>query len=119
MQKQAEHAKQLNDKILELVDACPDPEGPFFLGQHMSFVDIQFAPWMLRLSRVLKPYRGWPDAEPGTRLARWLEAIETNDHVKATTSSDQLYTDSYERYAQNRPNTSQLANAINGGMILP
>lgn len=119
LQKQAEQAKQLRDKIEELVAACPDPEGPFFLGQRMSFVDVQLAPWMLRMSRVLKPYRGWPDAEPGTRWARWIEAIEGNEHVKATTSSDQLYTDSYERYAQNRPNTSQLANAINEGMGLP
>lgn len=26
-----------------------DPEGPFFLGQEMSMVDVSIAPWMLRL----------------------------------------------------------------------
>lgn len=73
--------------------------GPFFLGPRISFVDIHFAPWMLRLSRVLKPYRGWPDPEAGSRWAAWVEAVENNDHVMATTSSDDLYLDSYQRYA--------------------
>lgn len=62
-------------------------------------VDIHIAPWILRLSRVLKPYRGWPDPEMGSRWAAWVNAIESNEHVQATTSSDDLYLDSYERYA--------------------
>jgi len=93
--------------------------GPFFLGPSISFVDIQIAPWILRLSRVLTPYRGWPEPEIGSRWAAWVKAIEDNEYVKATTSEDKLYRDSYERYAENRPNTSQLANAINSGKGLP
>jgi glutathione S-transferase len=83
---------------MKLVDAA-DPTGPFFLGSDISFVDVQFAPWLLRLSRVLKPYRAWPDPEPGTRWAKWVDAIEGNEAVKSTTSTDDLYLDSYERYA--------------------
>lgn len=98
--------------------AC-DQTGPFFLGTQLSYVDIQFAPWMLRLSRVLKPYRGWSDAEHGSRWASWLEAIEANEFVRHTTSTDELYLDSYERYAENRPGTSELATAINAGHGLP
>ncbi|KAI9839966.1 MAG: hypothetical protein M1819_000158 [Sarea resinae] len=116
--KQASYASDLKNAITTLVDAA-HPTGPFFLGLTISFVDIQFAPWMLRLSRVLKPYRGWPDAEPGTRWARWLLAVDEDEHVKATTSSDDLYLDSYERYAENRPNTSQVAQAVNEGRGLP
>jgi glutathione S-transferase len=96
-----------------------DPQGPFFLGSQLSFVDVQFAPWMIRLTRVLKHYRAWPSPTPGSRWAIWMEAIENNEHVKATTSLDELYIDSYERYSQNRPNTSELADAINGGYGLP
>lgn len=70
------------------------------MGSSPSFVDIQAAPWVLRLGRVLKPYRGWPDAEPGTRWASWVEAIESNEQIRATTSTDELYLDSYERYAR-------------------
>lgn len=86
---------------------------------------------------MLKPYRGWPDAEPGSRFGKWVKAIEDNEFVKATTSTDDLYLDSYERYAgklfphcdevggfahlvvENRPGTSQVADAVNSGKGLP
>ena len=85
----------------------------------MSFVDIQFAPWMIRFKRVLQPYRAWPDPEEGSRWKAWIDAIENNEFVKRTTSTDELYIESYERYAENRPGTSQLADAVNGGGGLP
>jgi glutathione S-transferase len=69
--------------------------------------------------QVLKPYRGWPDPEPGSRWERWVKAIENAEPVKKTTSTDELYLDSYERYAENRPNTSQVREAINSGRGLP
>ncbi|QIX01717.1 hypothetical protein AMS68_007234 [Peltaster fructicola] len=115
---QVKFATELKNNITKLVEAA-DPSGPFFLGKELTFVDVQIAPWVVRLRRVLKPYRGWPDAEPGSRWARWIEAIEDVDAVKKTTSSDQLYLDSYERYAENRPNTSQVREAINSGRGLP
>ncbi|KAL1846534.1 hypothetical protein Plec18167_005352 [Paecilomyces lecythidis] len=117
-QKQTTYAEELKEEISKLVNAS-HVHGPFFLGPNISMVDIHIAPWILRLSRVLKPYRGWPDPEMGSRWAAWVNAIESNEHVQATTSSDDLYLDSYERYAENRPNTSQLANAINSGRGLP
>lgn len=136
-EKQIEKAQELRNAFNQLI-AAAHTRGPFFMGSQISFVDIQAAPWVLRLRRVLKPYRGWPDAEEGTRWASWVNAIETNEHVRATTSTDELYLDSYERYAgecplinptpgrtaltrvtENRPNTSQVANAINSGRGLP
>lgn len=65
----------------------------------MGFVDVQMAPWVVRLRKVLGPYRGWPEPEEGSRWARWVDAIEAHDAVTKTTSSDELYLDSYERYA--------------------
>ena len=115
---QIEHGNELKAQLTKLVNAASE-HGPFFLGDKLSFVDVQIAPWMVRMSRVLKPYRGWPDPEPGSRWARWVEAIEANEAVKATTSDDQLYLDSYERYAENRPNTSEVQRAINSGRGLP
>ena len=91
-------ATELRAEIAKLVDAA-HPQGPFFLGTDISFVDIQFAPWIIRMSRVLTPYRGWPQPENGSRWASWVDAIERNEGVKATTSTDDLYLDSYERYA--------------------
>lgn len=68
---------------------------------------------------MLGPYRGWPEPEQGSRWGKWVEAIEGDEAVKKTTSEDRLYVESYERYAENRPNTSQLANAVNSGRGLP
>lgn len=115
---QVKFAEELKDNITKLVNEA-DAKGPFFLGKDLTFVDVQIAPWVVRLRRVLKPYRGWPDAEPDSRWGRWIDAIEAHEAVKKTTSSDQLYLDSYERYAENRPNTSQVRDAINSGRNLP
>lgn len=115
---QVNYATELRDEIGKIVDAA-DPEGPFFLGREMGFVDVQMAPWVVRLKKVLGPYRGWPEPEEGSRWAKWVSAIEMHPSVKSTTSDDGLYLDSYERYAENRPNTSQLANAVNSGRGLP
>lgn len=116
--KQAENAKTMSKHIATLVENA-DKDGPFFLGESLSFVDVQMAPWVLRLKRVLGPYRGWPAAEEGSRWAKWVDAIEGHEAVKRTTSDDGLYLDSYERYAENRPGTSQVADAVNSGRGLP
>ncbi|KAI9877326.1 MAG: hypothetical protein M1830_004229, partial [Pleopsidium flavum] len=86
--KQISHAEELKTEITKIVDAS-HPHGPFFLGPTISFVDVQFAPWMLRLSRVLKPYRGWPDPEVRSRWGLWVDAVEGDEAVKATTSTDE------------------------------
>ncbi|KAH5337077.1 hypothetical protein HBI50_016600 [Parastagonospora nodorum] len=116
--EQVEHAKELREQISKLVDAA-DAQGPFFAGASVSFVDVQIAPWVVRLRRVLGPYRGWPEADEGSRWGKWVRAIEEEESVKMTTSTDELYLDSYERYAENRPGTSMLADAVNSGRGLP
>lgn len=98
-QGQIEKAQDLRASMEQLLEVA-HPKGPFFMGPQMSLVDVQAAPWILRLRRVLKPYRGWPDAEQGSRLAAWVDAIESDPHIQATTSTDELYLDSYERYAR-------------------
>lgn len=65
----------------------------------MTFVDVSIAPWLLRLSRVLHPYRGWPLAQPGTRLGHWINALEASEAVTNTMSDPVLYLENYERYA--------------------
>jgi glutathione S-transferase len=115
---QAEAAKELRTHLDTLISAA-DSNGPFFLGPNISMVDVQFAPHMLRFKRVLTPYRGWPEPEEGSRWKKWVDAVEANEAVKATVSGDEVYVDSYERYAENRPNTSQVADAVNSGRGLP
>lgn len=90
---QVKFAGELKSHISTLVDAA-DQDGPFFLGKDMTFVDVQIAPWIVRLEKVLKPYRGeapprmlqlcaflliprmhagWPDPEPGSRYGKWVQ----------------------------------------------
>jgi glutathione S-transferase len=93
--EQSRYAKELTEQIAKLVSVA-DQAGPFFLGPNMTFVDVQMAPWVIRLRKVLKPYRGWPDPEPSSRWEKWVHAIEADESVKATTSTDELYLDSCE-----------------------
>lgn len=65
----------------------------------------------IRFEPVLKHYRGfWPPmvSDKSRRFAKWYEAIKAHPAVQATTSTDDLYTDSYHRYANNIPNLSQV-----------
>lgn len=100
-QGQANRASELRQAIDTLVKAA-DPEGPFFAGRAIGWVDVMLAPWLLRFSRVLGPYRGWPEPSRGSRWASWVEAVEADEAVRATTSDHGLYLDSYERYAGKR-----------------
>ena len=115
---QTSAAVDLREQIDKLVSAA-DAAGPFFLGAELSMVDVQLAPWLLRFSRVLKPYRGWSDPEEGSRWKTWVDAVEAEEAVRRTVSGPEVYVDSYQRYAENRPNTSQVANAVNSGRGLP
>ncbi|OAQ91558.1 glutathione transferase [Purpureocillium lilacinum] len=90
--QQSAATEQLQGHITSLVLAA-DEHGPYFLGSSLSLVDVHFAPFALRLSRVLGPLRGWADPVPGTRWQRWLDALERDPHVTATTSLDELYAD--------------------------
>lgn len=84
----------LHSTITTLVNAS-HREGPFFLGPTLSYVDIAFAPWIIRLSRVLSYYRGFPRPEVGTRWRAWCDAIEANEIVRRTVSEDVNYREVY------------------------
>ncbi|KAH7369104.1 hypothetical protein B0T11DRAFT_327223 [Plectosphaerella cucumerina] len=92
----AEPSKQLQQALRDWISAA-DEEGPFFLGDTLSMVDVHLAPFALRFPRMLESQRGWtwtntsdPDPER-QRWDKWLEAIEENPSVKATTSGKELY----------------------------
>lgn len=88
-------------------------KGPFFMGE-WGYVDVMIAPWIVRFETVLLKYRSWQHD-----MEEYVAAVCNHEQVKATTSSDELYYESYARYAENRPGTSQVANAINEGRGLP
>ncbi|KAH6660549.1 hypothetical protein BKA67DRAFT_548413 [Truncatella angustata] len=87
---QVEYQSKLQTDILALVQAA-DERGPYFLGADLCLVDIHFAPFVLRLSRMLTDLRGWSQPLMHTRWDQWVQAIETNPHIQATTSNKELY----------------------------
>ncbi|KIK95835.1 hypothetical protein PAXRUDRAFT_826608 [Paxillus rubicundulus Ve08.2h10] len=87
-------------------------------GGELGWADVMVGPWIFRATNVLKHYRGFEMLE-GEKFRAWLKRLFEHPAFKRTCSSEALYMDSYERYAFNRPNTSQVANAINSGRSLP
>jgi len=84
----------------------------------LSLSDVMVAPWIFRATNVLKHYRAF-ELPAGEKFGAWISRLFSHPAWKCTCSTEELYLDSYERYAQNRPNTSQVANAINAGKPLP
>ena len=80
----------LQSQITSLVNAS-HAIGPFFLGSSISYVDVAFAPWIIRLSRVLSYYRNFPRPEVGTRWMSWVDAVESEERVRRTVSSEEGY----------------------------
>ncbi|GBE87632.1 glutathione S-transferase [Sparassis crispa] len=87
-------------------------------GGTLTLSDVMVSPWLFRATNVLAHYRGFVLPE-GPRFRAYVDRLLTHPTIKRTCSTEQLYIDSYERYAHNRPNTSQVANAINAGTALP
>ncbi|KIY73664.1 hypothetical protein CYLTODRAFT_416694 [Cylindrobasidium torrendii FP15055 ss-10] len=84
----------------------------------LGWVDILAGPWLYRATNVLTHYRGL-ELPASPRFHAYLNRLFSHTDFKKTCSTEGLYLDSYERYAFNRPNTSQVADAINAGRTLP
>ncbi|KAI0484771.1 hypothetical protein GGR56DRAFT_680500 [Xylariaceae sp. FL0804] len=97
--RQAECIDRLRGEVAALVQAA-DERGPYFLGGDLCLVDIHFAPFALRMSRILRDLRGWRDPLPGTRWQHWSDALERNPHVQSTTSSRELYLETLEIFSR-------------------
>uniref|UniRef100_A0A7S1F4L3 GST C-terminal domain-containing protein n=1 Tax=Noctiluca scintillans TaxID=2966 RepID=A0A7S1F4L3_NOCSC len=78
--------------------------GPFFLGEHLSVVDIAVIPWIHRIftCRVIETYRGQDfmlDTVEFAPLLKWWESCVALDCVALTLADQQDLTDTYKRYA--------------------
>ena len=92
-------------KFVELAD----PEGPFFLGNTISFADIMLAPFYDRFRYALKEYRGVDmvpsdeDSYPWVRrFKKWTSAIESTKSFQETAANKDLYVQSYLSYSGER-----------------
>ena len=119
-EKQVEFGKEFVNELEAFTASMKEEsQGPFWDGSdRLGWADIMVAPWIFRANVVLRHYRGLQlesVMKEGGRFSRWMKATLEHPAFLATTSTDDLYRESYQRYAENRPNTSQVANAINSG----
>lgn len=112
-EKQAEGAKEVVEAIEKLVEMfgkadedAPDALGLWIERGELGWVEVMAVPWLFRVTNVLKHYRGF-ELPKGKRFDAHMDRSLSNEHVKTTCSTEDLYMDSYARYAGNRPNTSQ------------
>ncbi|KAL4253055.1 Glutathione S-transferase Omega/HSP26 [Abortiporus biennis] len=84
----------------------------------LSLADVMAGPWIFRATNALEYYKGFK-YPPGPKFQAYVNRLVSHPAFAKTCSTRELYIDSYERYAYNRPNTSQVANAINSGRGLP
>lgn len=113
----------LHDHIRTLTEQM-GPNGPWFLGEHISLVDISLAPWAKRLW-LLDHYKsgglGIPQNDADAiwqRWTRWYDAIVDRQSVKDTWSADERYVIAYKRYADDTTN-SLVGQATRQGQRLP
>ncbi len=74
-------------------------EGPFWLGDSLSLVDISYYPWFERWP-ALEHYRGLSVPEDCPRLHRWWQALEQQACVLATKQPGDYHIQQYVKYAQ-------------------
>ncbi|RMZ92425.1 hypothetical protein DV736_g305, partial [Chaetothyriales sp. CBS 134916] len=106
----------LQKQITALVNAS-HAIGPFFLGNNISYVDVAFAPWIIRLSRVLSYYRRFPRPEVGTRWQRWVDAIESDERIRRTSSPARILTSSPGISGVSNKNTLDLVQDTSSGVF--
>jgi glutathione S-transferase len=70
--------------------------GPYFLGDTLSLVDISFYPWFERLP-VLEHFRHFSLPTETPRLQRWWNTVRERDSVKAVANPVEFY---IERFAK-------------------
>jgi glutathione S-transferase len=97
----AARAKQEFVNVLQVVDGIlQKADGPFFLGQDISLVDVQFAPFLERMAASLLFFKGFKiRVSPGERtdfpgINSWFDAMEKLPAYQLTKSD--YYTHSWD-----------------------
>jgi len=99
--RQAFHADELTSHFLFMEQAgiaALSPSGPFWLGEHLSLVDLTYWPWFERLG-ALKHYRNLVLPPECRRLRDWMKVMSARDSVSAIARPTEFYISGYASYA--------------------
>ena len=86
----AQAAKASMEKGLREFSAAMAPEGPFFLGETLSVVDVAFAPFAYRIDLLLQRYRDYQTPQSGSlwrRYQDWFAAVSQSAPFRQTSSA--------------------------------
>ncbi|MBE7380148.1 MAG: glutathione S-transferase family protein [Leptolyngbya sp. SIO1E4] len=83
-------------------------EGPYWLGDRFSLLDITYYPWFERWA-ALAQYRGMTIPDDCKRLRDWWQAMGDRPSIQATAQSPTYHVEQYARYANDTAtgNTAQ------------
>jgi glutathione S-transferase len=76
------------------------PDGPFFLGPHLSIADLNCMPFIARLpaARHFKQFEV-PRDDRFQRVYRWFDAVRLLPSFQKTVESDVFYLDHFKAHA--------------------
>lgn len=94
----------LGEFVKALATLAEKIQGPFFLGEQFSLVDVAVAPWVMR-DYVIAENRGFHREAVGPKWKQYAETIEARDSVKSVMSEREKYADIYARYLKNEANS--------------
>ena len=99
---QRENKKKMKESLIYIEKECfeKNANGPFWLGNNISLVDLHYAPFFERFG-AFKELFGveWP--EECVKIADWWSAIQKRDSFKMTVLPTEEHVDLYRSIMQN------------------
>ncbi|KAL5501286.1 hypothetical protein ACEPAH_8546 [Sanghuangporus vaninii] len=116
-QEQEKRDEARTDLYESLRQIAQKRQGPYFLGEDFTLVDVAIAPWVMR-DYVLAEHRGYNRSDVSKAWVEWAAVLEKRDSVLRTMSDKENYVDIYGRYLRDEAQ-SEVAKATRAGRILP
>tara|TARA_B100001758_G_scaffold50664_1_gene41189 strand:- start:188 stop:793 length:606 start_codon:yes stop_codon:yes gene_type:complete len=99
---QTENKKKMKESLIYIEKECfeKNENGPFWLGNNISLVDLHYAPFFERFG-AFKELFGveWP--EECIKISNWWSAIQKRDSYKMTVLPTEEHVDLYRSIMQN------------------
>ena len=101
-ERQAVHAEKLTEALLmmEHEGLGKLSDGPYWLGEQVSLVDLSFLPHLQRFC-ALDHYRDFRIPEECVLLEAWLQLMLRRPSVQAMTAPDEVFIQGWSKYARN------------------
>lgn len=98
-EKQIENRKTVTEKFLFIENEGFRKlgDGPYFMGNTLTLIDLQFMPFMERFP-CYEEIWGATIPEECTRIKTWMETMSNHESHKATKSTHEFHMQRYSRY---------------------